>query len=52
MIVNEASTNKDGLKGPMLIERMIDTKEANMEVEDFIAKARTYGITISEHGFN
>ena len=47
MIINEASTNKDGLKGPMPIEKMINMREMTLEVEDLIAKARTYGINIS-----
>jgi hypothetical protein len=51
MVIDEASTNKDGHKGLMPIERMIDMRELTMEVEDMIAKARTYGITISKHGF-
>lgn len=46
MIINEASTNKDGHKGPMPIEKMIDMRELTLEVEEMIAKARTYGINI------
>jgi hypothetical protein len=51
MIINDASTNKDGSKGPMPIEKMIDCREMNMEIEELIAKARTYGINVAKHGY-
>jgi hypothetical protein len=52
MIINEASTNKDGSKGPMPMEKMIDMRELTIDIEDMIAKARTYGINITKHGFS
>jgi len=30
---------------------MIDMRELTLEVEKMIAKARTYGINITKHGF-
>ena len=33
MVINEASTNKDGHKGPMPIEKMIDMRELTLEVK-------------------
>jgi hypothetical protein len=51
MIINEATCNKDGHKGPMVIDKMIDMLELTKEIEEYIAKARTYGINITKHGF-
>jgi hypothetical protein len=51
MIINEATCNKDGQKGPMAIEKMIDMLELTKEIDENIAKARTYGVTITKHGF-
>ena len=52
MIINEAATNKDGAHGLMPMEQMIDMRELTMDIEGMIAKARTYGINITKHGFS
>ena len=51
MIINEASTNKDGHKGPMPMEKMIDMRELTIEIDEIISKARTFGVPITKHGF-
>jgi hypothetical protein len=50
MVMYEASVNKDGKKGPMALEKMLDAKEAVDEVDNLINKARTFGIPVKNHG--
>ena len=52
MIQYQASYNRDGQKGKMPMELMIDQLDQNTEVNLMIDKARTYGVHINKHGYS